>query len=82
MMCLAFLLSVCSETDAFIARTFVGQFTNGSILAFLIFGPMIDIKNAIMLTSSFNIKFVIKLMFLIFAICFLIAVGTNFVPLF
>lgn len=78
MMLLAFLLSICSETDAFIARTFVGQFTNGSILAFLIFGPMIDIKNTIMLSSSFKYKFVLKLMFLIFSVCFLAAIGSNF----
>jgi uncharacterized membrane protein YraQ (UPF0718 family) len=51
MICLAFLLAVCSETDAFIARTFVGQFTTGSIIAFLIFGPMIDIKNTLMLSE-------------------------------
>jgi len=38
MMMLAFVLSVCSETDAFIARSFLGQFTSGSILGFLILG--------------------------------------------
>jgi uncharacterized protein len=80
MMVLAFLLSVCSETDAFIARTFAAQFTKGSILAFLIFGPMIDIKNTIMLTSSFNLKFVVKLIFLIFSVAFLVAVVSNFIP--
>jgi uncharacterized protein len=82
MMALAFLLSVCSETDAFIARTFAAQFTKGSILAFLIFGPMIDIKNTIMLTSSFNLRFVVKLIFLIFSVAFLVAVASNFIPYF
>lgn len=44
MMLLAFVLSVCSEADAFIARTFLNQFTLGSVSAFMIIGPMLDIK--------------------------------------
>ncbi len=78
MIALAFLLSVCSETDAFIARTFVGQFTSGSILAFLIFGPMIDIKNTLMLSQTFKPKFIIKLISLIFIVCFTIGIVLNF----
>ncbi|NLP28235.1 MAG: permease [Clostridia bacterium] len=71
MMLLAFALSICSETDAFIARTFFNQFTGSSVMAFLIFGPMVDIKNTIMLVSNFKLNFIIKLIFVIFAICFL-----------
>ena len=81
MMVLAFVLSVCSETDAFIARSFLGQFTTGSILGFLILGPMIDIKNTIMLCGSFKINFVVKLIFLIITICFILAVIANLFPL-
>ncbi|MDT8717290.1 permease [Clostridium sp. 19966] len=73
MMSLAFLLSICSETDAFIARTFLNQFTNGSIMAFLIFGPMLDLKNTIMLFGSFKASFVFKLIFVIICICFIMA---------
>lgn len=76
---LAFLLSVCSETDAFIARTFVGQFTSGSIIAFLIFGPMIDIKNTLMLSQAFKPKFIIKLISLIFMVCFTIGIAINII---
>ena len=81
MMVLAFVLSICSETDAFIARSFLGQFTTGSILGFLILGPMIDIKNTIMLCGSFKLNFVVKLIFLIISICFILAVIANIVPL-
>jgi len=81
MFTMAFVLSICSETDAFIARTFVGQFTTGSILGFLILGPMIDIKNTIMLCGSFKLNFVLKLIFVIFAICFITAVLVNALPL-
>lgn len=81
MIALAFLLSVCSETDAFIARTFVGQFTSGSIIAFLIFGPMIDIKNTLMLSQAFKPKFIIKLISLIFMVCFTIGIAINIIGL-
>ncbi|WP_217303567.1 permease [Clostridium sp. 001] len=77
---LAFLLAVCSETDAFIARTFVGQFTTGSIIAFLIFGPMIDIKNTLMLSETFKSSFIIKLIFVIFTVCFIIGALVNYLP--
>lgn len=77
MMATAFLLSICSETDAFIARTFTYMFTPGSVIAFLILGPMIDVKNTIMLSGSFNAGFVIKLIFLIVTVCFILAVMSN-----
>lgn len=80
MMTLAFVLSICSETDAFIARTFLNQFTTGSIIGFLILGPMIDIKNTIMLSGNFKLGFVIKLLFLIISVCFLAAVAVGFIP--
>jgi uncharacterized membrane protein YraQ (UPF0718 family) len=51
MMGLAALLSICSVVDAFVALSFVSTFTSGSILAFLVFGPMIDIKSTLMFLS-------------------------------
>lgn len=77
LMLMAFVLSLCSEADAFIARTFVGQFTQGSIIGFLIFGPMLDIKNTIMLSATFKTKFVLKLMTVICLVCFSIALLFN-----
>lgn len=78
MIFLAYLMCVCSETDAFIARTFVGQFTSGSIIAFLICGPMIDIKNTLMLSEAFNYKFIFKLTCIIMTVCFFIGIIFNF----
>ena len=78
MMALAFILSLCSEADAFIARTFLSQFTIGSVSAFLILGPMLDIKNALMLFGSFKKSFVIKLIIFITLVCMLIGAWINF----
>ena len=53
MMGLAFLLSLCSESDAFVAASFV-QFGVGSQLAFLVFGPMMDTKLAFLYRGTFS----------------------------
>lgn len=77
MMILAFVLSLCSEADAFIAKTFLGQFTTGSIVGFLILGPMLDIKNIIMLSGSFKPKFILKHSITIILVCFMMAMMIN-----
>lgn len=53
MMGLAFLLSLCSESDAFVAASFV-QFGVGAQLAFLVFGPMVDTKLYFLYTATFS----------------------------
>ncbi|MEX1046566.1 MAG: permease [Actinomycetota bacterium] len=53
MMALAFLLSLCSESDAFVAASFV-QFGVGPQLAFLVFGPMVDMKLGALYVGTFN----------------------------
>jgi uncharacterized membrane protein YraQ (UPF0718 family) len=45
MMALAFLLSICSSVDAFVVAGLGGGLGTGPILAFLVFGPLINLKN-------------------------------------
>jgi uncharacterized protein len=78
MMALAYLLSLCSEADAFIARTFVGYFSTGSIFAFMLFGPLIDVKNTLMLLEGFKAKFVIILIIITFVVAFSFGIAINF----
>jgi uncharacterized membrane protein YraQ (UPF0718 family) len=61
MMGFAYLLSLCSTTDAFVAASFAKTFSPGSLLAFLVFGPMIDVKSTLMLLSIFKARFVLTL---------------------
>ncbi|MBH5319184.1 permease [Paenibacillus sp. GSMTC-2017] len=61
MMIFAFILSICSTSDAFIASSFSGIFQQGPLLAFLVFGPMIDFKNTLMMLSTFKVKIVLIL---------------------
>ncbi|NNV07234.1 permease [Geobacillus sp. C56-T2] len=71
MMGLAYFLSLCSEADAFIAASFRNIFSTSSILAFLIYGPMIDLKNTIMLFNVFRARFVVVLLMLVTAVVWL-----------
>lgn len=56
----AFMLSLCSEADAFVALSFV-QFPVGAQLAFLVFGPVLDIKLAMLYRATFGRGFVLRL---------------------
>lgn len=78
MMGLAYFLSLCSEADAFIGASFSNLFPATSILAFLVYGPMIDLKNTIMLLSVFKAKFVFILFILITTIVLIFVHLTTF----
>lgn len=65
MMTFAFGVSVCSSADAFIAASFASNFTTGSLLAFMVFGPMIDVKNILMLLNAFKARLVVTLIIII-----------------
>jgi uncharacterized membrane protein YraQ (UPF0718 family) len=56
LMLLAFLLSLCSESDAFVAASFV-QFAPGAQLAFLVLGPALDVKLSVLYGATFGKRF-------------------------
>lgn len=77
MILLSFLLSVCSTSDAFVAKGFLKLFSTNSVMGFLVVGPMLDIKNTIMLFGNFKKKFVIKLIFFILVISFSVLINIK-----
>jgi uncharacterized protein len=54
MLLLAFIVSICANVDAFFALSLSGIFPTSAIVAFLVFGPMIDIKILSMLRTTFR----------------------------
>lgn len=72
MMTLAGLLNLCSEADAFVASSFYA-FPMAAKLAFLVMGPMVDVKLMIVYTTLFRPKAIVIIMgatsVLIFALC-------------
>ncbi|MBB5172998.1 permease [Texcoconibacillus texcoconensis] len=71
MMAFAYLLSLCSEADAFVASSFSNQFTSGSLVAFLVYGPMLDLKNTFMLFAFFKTRFVLVFMITVTIVVFI-----------
>jgi uncharacterized membrane protein YraQ (UPF0718 family) len=61
LMAFAFVLSLCSEADAFVAISFV-QFPIGPQLAFLVFGPVLDIKLSLLYAATFGWGLVLRLL--------------------
>lgn len=64
LMVLAALLSICSTVDAFIALSFAGTFSPGAVIAFLVFGPMVDIKSTLMYFQVFRRRSALSLILL------------------
>ena len=71
LMLFAYLISLCSTSDSFVGKSLLSTFNESSIIAYLLLGPMIDIKNTIVLLGNYKKSFVITLITLIFVAIFL-----------
>ena len=54
MILLAFVVSICASVDAFFALSLSGVFPKSSLVAFLVFGPMIDIKMLSLMKTTYR----------------------------
>ena len=76
LMALAFILSLCSTSDAFIAAT-LAKFTWGAKLAFLTFGPMFDVKLLFLYQSVLRKKFILYLGVALFVVIWLVSIAAQ-----
>ena len=65
MIALAFVISVCSNVDAFFILPFASTFLPGSIVTFLLFGAMLDIKMVALLRTTFTTRTLVQLLVII-----------------
>ena len=77
MMILACIVSICSTVDAFFALSFASAFTSGALLAFLVFGPMFDLKNIALLSSVMRPRAIFYLFTLAALLTFLLTLLVN-----
>jgi len=61
----AIFMSTCSTSNAFIGRSFANNFSAIPIISFIVLGPMLDIKNMLMLSEILKKKFLMFLAVLI-----------------
>lgn len=71
LMLFAYLISLCSTSDSFVGKSLLSTFNERSIIAYLLLGPMIDIKNTIVLLGNYIKSFVWTLISLIFIVIFI-----------
>ena len=71
MMVLAIVLSLCSEADAFVAASFRTTIPWVAQMAFMVLGPMLDIKLVLMYFRIFRRRFIFALSGMTFVIVFL-----------
>lgn len=74
LMVFAYLISLCSTSDSFVGKSLLSTFSQSSIVAYLLLGPMIDIKNTVVLMGNYKKKFVVTLISLIFVVIFIFSV--------
>ena len=54
MIALAMVVSICSNVDSFFALSFASTFTPGSIVAFLLVGPLVVVKMLALMRTTFT----------------------------
>jgi uncharacterized membrane protein YraQ (UPF0718 family) len=64
--------------DAFVALSFAANFSTGALLAFLVYGPMVDIKSIFMFSRVFNKKTVVYLTLIPLFVVVLITLFINY----
>lgn len=79
MLALAFVISICSNVDAFFALAFKDTFTAGSLVSFLVFGPMIDIKLLSLMRTTYQPKVLMQVSLLVLLMAAAIGLGVNYV---
>jgi uncharacterized membrane protein YraQ (UPF0718 family) len=79
MMILAILLNLCSEADAFIAASFQGLMPMPAQMAFMLTGPMFDLKLLFMYQTVFKRRAIAVLATLILLGILVVAVGLEMI---
>lgn len=77
LMLLAFVVSICSNVDAFFVLSFAATFAPGALIAFLVFGAMIDIKMLVLLRTTFTSRALILLTGLVLFATLALGLGVN-----
>lgn len=77
-MVLAIAMNLCSEADAFIAASFRWLLPASAQLAFLVLGPMLDLKLMMMYLSVFRKRAIAYLFVTIFLVVFLLMLAVEF----
>ena len=77
LMLLAFVVAMCSNVDAFFILALGSTFMPGAIVAFLVFGPMIDVKMLALMRTTFTTRTLVQLTVLVGLASAALGLGLN-----
>jgi uncharacterized membrane protein YraQ (UPF0718 family) len=77
LMTLAFVISICSNVDAFFALSLGATFMPGALVGFLVFGAMIDLKMLALLRTTFTPRAIAEISVLTFLAAFVLGQVVN-----
>ncbi len=79
MLLLAFIISICSSVDAFFALAYINTFSLGSILSFLVAGPMVDVKMIALMKTTYTYRVIAVITSTVFLSSLLLGIGFSYV---
>lgn len=77
MMALAVTVAICSNADAFVALSFASTFSSGAIVAFLLVGPLVDIKMLALMRTTFTTWTIVGIVGVVASAAFAIGMGVS-----
>jgi uncharacterized membrane protein YraQ (UPF0718 family) len=77
MIALAMVVSICSNVDSFFALSFASTFTPGAIVAFLLVGPLVDIKMLALMRTTFVTRVLVGIVIVVILSAFVIGTVVN-----
>ncbi len=77
MMALAMTVAICSNVDAFFALSFASTFSSGAIVAFLLVGPLVDVKMLALMRTTFTTRTLVGIVAVVLSAAFVIGIGVN-----
>ncbi|MFB2556648.1 permease [Herbiconiux liangxiaofengii] len=77
LMVLAFVIAICSNVDAFFILAFGSTFLPGGVVAFLVFGAMVDVKMITLLRTTFTTGALVRLVAVVALASLALGFGVN-----
>ena len=77
MIALAISVAICSNVDSFFALSFASTFSPGAIVAFLLVGPLVDIKMMALLRTTFTARTLAGIVGIVILFGFALGIGVN-----
>ncbi len=77
MMALAMTVAICSNVDAFFALSFASTFSSGALVAFLLVGPLVDVKMLALMRTTFTTRTLVGIVAVVVSAAFAIGIGVN-----